>query len=41
MFALSMMINIPAKAHLASLRENFLMFCDDRNLDAILEPYKH
>lgn len=41
MFALSMMVNIPAKAHLASLRENFLMFCDDRNLDAILEPYKH
>ena len=41
MFALNMIVNIPAKAHLASLRENFMIFCDDRNLDAILEPYKH
>ena len=41
MFALSMVVNIPAKVHLASLREGFLMFCDDRNLDAILEPYKN
>jgi len=41
MFALSMIVNIPAKVHLASLRESFLLFCDDRNLDAILEPYKN
>jgi glycine cleavage system transcriptional repressor len=41
MFALNMTVNIPARAHLASLREGFLLFCDDRNLDAILEPYKN
>ncbi|HQV23398.1 MAG: glycine cleavage system protein R [Moraxellaceae bacterium] len=41
MFALSMVVNIPAKAHLGTLRENFMLFCDDRNLDAILEPYKN
>lgn len=40
MFALTMIVNIPAQVHIASLRENFLLFCDDRNLDAIIEPYK-
>lgn len=41
MFALSMTVNIPARVHVASLRENFMLFCDDRNLDAIIEPYKN
>jgi glycine cleavage system transcriptional repressor len=41
MFALSMTINIPARVHVASLRENFMLFCDDRNLDAIIEPFKN
>ncbi|MES2919723.1 MAG: glycine cleavage system protein R [Pseudomonadota bacterium] len=40
MFALSMTVNIPARLHVATLRENFMLFCDDRNLDAIIEPYK-
>ncbi|WP_022955860.1 glycine cleavage system protein R [Perlucidibaca piscinae] len=40
MFALSMTVNIPGRVHIASLRENFMLFCDDRNLDAIIEPYK-
>jgi glycine cleavage system transcriptional repressor len=40
MFALSMTVNIPARLHIATLRENFMIFCDDRNLDAIIEPYK-
>lgn len=40
MFALSMTVNIPAQVHLATLRENFMMFCDDRNLDAFIEPFK-
>lgn len=40
MFALSMTVNIPGRVHIASLRENFLLFCDDRNLDAIIEPFK-
>jgi len=33
-------VNIPARVHIATLRENFMLFCDDRNLDAIVEPYK-
>lgn len=41
MFALSMTINIPGRVHLATLRENFMEFCDDRNLDAIIEPSKN
>ena len=41
MFALSMTVNIPARVHVASLRENFMLFCDDRNLDAIIEPFKN
>lgn len=40
MFALSMTVNIPASLHIASLRESFMIFCDDRNLDAIIEPFK-
>lgn len=40
MFALSMTVNIPARVHIATLRENFMLFCDDRNLDAIIEPFK-
>lgn len=40
MFALSMTVNIPATLHIASLRESFMIFCDDRNLDAIIEPFK-
>lgn len=41
MFALSMTVNIPARVHIATLRENFMLFCDDRNLDAIIEPFKN
>lgn len=41
MFNLNMMINVPADTHLASLREDFMMFCDDRNLDAVLEPVRN
>lgn len=40
-FALEMTVNIPAHVHLASLRESFFVFCDDRNLDAVIEPYKN
>lgn len=41
MFALNMIVNIPARVHIGALRENFMLFCDDRNLDAIIEPFKH
>ncbi len=40
MFNLSMTIGLPADTHLASLREEFMVFCDDRNLDAIIEPHR-
>jgi glycine cleavage system transcriptional repressor len=40
MFAVQMIINVPSKLHLAHLREEFMEFCDARNLDAILEPVK-
>jgi glycine cleavage system transcriptional repressor len=38
MFNLNMIINVPTSTHLPSLREEFMLFCDDRNLDAIIEP---
>ncbi|HEY2419353.1 MAG TPA: ACT domain-containing protein [Steroidobacteraceae bacterium] len=40
MFAVQMIINIPAKLQVAQLREEFMDFCDSLNLDAILEPVK-
>ncbi|KZX82153.1 glycine cleavage system protein R [Oleiphilus sp. HI0009] len=40
MFNLNMLIRIPADTHIASLRENFIDFCDDRNLDAVIEPQR-
>jgi glycine cleavage system transcriptional repressor len=38
MFSVQMTINVPASVHVASLREEFLDFCDEQNLDAIMEP---
>lgn len=40
MFNLNMLIRIPADTHIASLREEFMDFCDDRNLDAVIEPQR-
>ena len=40
MFTLNMTNHIPASHHLASVRERFLVFCDDQNLDAIIEPVR-
>jgi glycine cleavage system transcriptional repressor len=38
MFAVQMTVNLPSDIHVASLREEFLDFCDEHNLDAIFEP---
>jgi glycine cleavage system transcriptional repressor len=38
MFSLSMTISVPSDQHIGRLRSEFLDFCDDRNLDATLEP---
>jgi len=41
MFSLQMLINIPASIHISGLREEFAEFCDQFNLDAIMEPVKN
>lgn len=40
MFSVYLVINIPARVHVGALREEFMDFCDQMNLDAILEPVK-
>ncbi len=40
MFAVHMTVDIPADLHIATLREEFLDFCDQYNLDAVIEPLK-
>lgn len=41
MFTLTMTVNVPGTTHIAGLREEFMVFCDDRNLDAIIEPIRN
>ena len=41
MFSVQMLINIPASVHISGLREEFMEFCDQLNVDAIIEPVKH
>jgi len=38
MFSLEMTVNIPANAAIAGLKDAFIAFCDERNLDATIEP---
>ena len=38
MFAVQMTVNIPGATHLANLRDEFHEFCEECNLDAIIEP---
>jgi len=40
MFALHITANIPAKTRVASLRDEFLEFCEAQNMDATIEPMK-
>lgn len=40
MFALHMTIGIPTDTAIASVRGDFMEFCDDLNLDAMLAPVK-
>jgi len=40
MFCVQMVINIPSSIQIAGLREEFMEFCDQLNLDAIMEPVK-
>lgn len=41
MFSANMVIHLPASVSIAQLREDFLDFCDQLNLDAVMEPYKN
>jgi glycine cleavage system transcriptional repressor len=40
MFSMAMIVDIPAEVRISALREDFLDFCDDLNMDAIIEPLK-
>lgn len=40
MFSLNMRISIPGDTHIAGLRDEFVEFCDELNLDAVMEPAK-
>jgi len=40
MFSVHMTIDVPGSVHISGLREEFLEFCDQLNLDAIMEPVK-
>lgn len=41
MFSLNLTINIPSEVAIAELREDFLDFCDDLNMDGIMEPIRN
>jgi glycine cleavage system transcriptional repressor len=41
MVSLALKINVPEKIHLATLRELFMTYCDEQNLDAFLEPLRN
>jgi glycine cleavage system transcriptional repressor len=41
MFSVQMSINIPASVHISVLREEFMDFCEQLNVGAIVEPVKH
>jgi len=40
MFSTQLTIGIPTDTHIASLRDDFMEFCDHLNLDAIMDPMK-
>ncbi|MEA2093122.1 MAG: glycine cleavage system protein R [Pseudomonadota bacterium] len=40
MFSVHLMIDIPATLQISVLREEFMDFCDQLNLDAVIEPVK-
>jgi len=40
MFAVQMTVDVPASTHIANMREEFMEFCDQLNLDAMIEPIK-
>lgn len=41
MFSVNILMEVPGSTQIAVLREEFLDFCDQMNLDAVFEPVKH
>ncbi|NNF52726.1 MAG: glycine cleavage system protein R [Gammaproteobacteria bacterium] len=41
MLSVQLTVSIPADTSIAALREEFLDFCDGKNLDAVIEPIKN
>lgn len=41
MFGAQLMVCVPSDAHIATLRDEFLEFCDHMNLDAAMDPLKY
>ncbi len=40
MFSLTVEIKIPGSVNISNLKDDFISFCDERNLDATIEPCK-
>jgi glycine cleavage system transcriptional repressor len=40
MFSVNLIVGVPADTHIALLREEFMDFCDQLNLDAVIEPVR-
>ncbi|MBV1921938.1 MAG: hypothetical protein KUG73_14765 [Pseudomonadales bacterium] len=40
MFSLTVEIKIPGSVNISNLKDEFISFCDERNLDATIEPCK-
>jgi glycine cleavage system transcriptional repressor len=40
MFSVHLTVEIPATQQISALREEFMEFCDQLNLDAVIEPVK-
>jgi len=40
MFSIRITVAVPASMHISGLREEFFGFCDEMNIDAVLEPLK-
>lgn len=41
MLCINLTVSIPESISLSTLRDEFMIYCDDRHLDAVMEPCKH
>lgn len=40
LFSLNMTVQVPSSVNIPQLREQFAVYCEEKNLDAVIEPYK-